>query len=109
MIEGADGAFMATWTQGGDIMQERRDYINRVNTELMSGRGLDIIALDVLPFHRKRAHRSFSKFVQLHGCGSPTCRQAAFFFESLINIGRPAGSEEPLFGQNNCVPENRSA
>jgi len=31
---------------------QHRDYINQVNTELMSGRGPDILTLDILPFHR---------------------------------------------------------
>jgi len=35
-----------------DGPQERRDYINQINTELMSGRGPDILSLDILPFHR---------------------------------------------------------
>ncbi|MCL2420919.1 MAG: extracellular solute-binding protein [Defluviitaleaceae bacterium] len=48
--EGADGTAMMIATQG-DTAQERRDYINMVNTELMSGRGPDILAFDVLPFH----------------------------------------------------------
>lgn len=30
----------------------KSDYINRVNTELMSGEGPDILAMDVLPYHR---------------------------------------------------------
>ena len=34
-----------------DDPQSRRDYINMVNTELMSGRGPDIMAMDILPFH----------------------------------------------------------
>ena len=49
--EGAGGTSVMIATQGGDTSQERRDYINMVNTELMSGRGPDILAFDVLPFH----------------------------------------------------------
>lgn len=48
--EGTEGAAIMVATQG-DMSAERRDYINMVNTELMSGRGPDILALDVLPFH----------------------------------------------------------
>ena len=36
----------------GDQAQQQRDYVNQINTDLMSGRGPDILALDVLPFMR---------------------------------------------------------
>lgn len=48
--EGAGGTTMMV-TARTDNAQERRDYINMVNTELMSGRGPDILAMDILPFH----------------------------------------------------------
>lgn len=35
-----------------DDPQGRQDYINRVNTALMSGGGADILAIDVLPFYK---------------------------------------------------------
>ena len=49
--EGAGGTSIMVSGDGGNRSQERRDYINMVNTELMGGRGPDILALDVLPFH----------------------------------------------------------
>ena len=49
--EGAGGGSIMIATAAGDPAAERRDYINMINTELMSGRGPDILALDVLPFH----------------------------------------------------------
>jgi len=51
MGEGASGGVMFAIT-GQDNPQERRDYVNMINTELMSGRGADILAMDVLPFHQ---------------------------------------------------------
>lgn len=35
-----------------DDPQGRQDYINKVNTALMSGEGADILAMDVLPIHQ---------------------------------------------------------
>ena len=35
-----------------DDSQAKTDYINKVNTELMSGRGADIYAFDILPYHK---------------------------------------------------------
>ena len=35
-----------------DDSQEKTDYINKVNTEIMSGRGADVYALDILPFYK---------------------------------------------------------
>jgi len=52
MAEGAQGSGMVTMVGGGMNPQERRDYINMINTELMSGGGPDILALDVLPFYQ---------------------------------------------------------
>jgi len=47
-----DGRRMAL-IQNTDSPQEREDYISRINTELMSGQGADIIALDgALPFYK---------------------------------------------------------
>lgn len=45
------GKKMAAITQTDDA-QGRTDYINKVNTSLMSGEGADILAMDVLPFHK---------------------------------------------------------
>ena len=41
---GEDGVVIAG---GGDVS----DYINMINTELMSGCGPDILAMDILPFY----------------------------------------------------------
>lgn len=35
-----------------DDPQGRSDYINKVNTSMMSGGGADVLAMDVLPFHK---------------------------------------------------------
>lgn len=35
-----------------DDTQERTDYINKINTELMSGKGADILAMDILPYYK---------------------------------------------------------
>lgn len=35
-----------------DDPQGRQDYINKVNTSLMSGEGADVLAMDVLPVHK---------------------------------------------------------
>jgi multiple sugar transport system substrate-binding protein len=35
-----------------DDPQSRQDYLSRINTSLMSGRGADIYAMDVLPLHK---------------------------------------------------------
>ena len=42
----------ATMVQGQDDPQGRADYLSRVNTNLMSGTGADIYAIDVLPVHK---------------------------------------------------------
>jgi multiple sugar transport system substrate-binding protein len=46
-----DGGTM-TAVQIEDDPQGRADYINKVNTSLMSGEGADIYAMDVLPIHK---------------------------------------------------------
>lgn len=38
--------------QATDDPQGRQDYINKINTALMSGEGADILAMDVLPIHK---------------------------------------------------------
>ncbi|MCL2405805.1 MAG: extracellular solute-binding protein [Defluviitaleaceae bacterium] len=50
-IELEDGTMGHVMTMTGGP-HESRDYINQINTELMSGRGPDILSLDILPFHR---------------------------------------------------------
>ena len=46
-----NGKTMKLMTQGDDS-QSKNDYINKVNTELMSGKGADVLTLDVLPFYK---------------------------------------------------------
>ncbi|MDR0708661.1 MAG: extracellular solute-binding protein [Spirochaetaceae bacterium] len=43
---------MVLVVQTEDDPRSRNDYINRVNTALMSGEGADIYAADILPFHK---------------------------------------------------------
>ncbi len=38
--------------KGEDNAQATDDYINKINTELMSGEGADIIAIDVIPYYK---------------------------------------------------------
>lgn len=44
-----DGSVMTSSTNNE---QEQADYISKVNTELMSGKGADILAMDVLPYYK---------------------------------------------------------
>ena len=46
------GNMRATTVQGQDDSQGRADYISRVNTNLMSGTGADVYAIDVLPLYK---------------------------------------------------------
>jgi multiple sugar transport system substrate-binding protein len=46
-----DGSSIALMSYG-DAPQEVNDYISRTNTELMSGGGADIFAMDVLPYKK---------------------------------------------------------
>jgi len=46
------GSFVASVMIPSDTPQGRLDYISRVNTQIMSGRGADIYAIDVIPLHR---------------------------------------------------------
>jgi len=47
--ESADGRTFAMAVAMEDNPQERADYANKINTELMSGEGADILAVDVIP------------------------------------------------------------
>jgi len=50
---GGDGNnFMLQSMQIQDDPQSRTDYINRVSTNIMSGSGADIYAMDILPLHK---------------------------------------------------------
>ena len=46
-----DGKFISVM-QSSDESQTRGDYINRVNTKIMSGEGADIYAMDILPLNK---------------------------------------------------------
>lgn len=46
------GKTLAVVTAGGNDQQGKDDYVSRVNTEIMSGGGADILALDVLPYYK---------------------------------------------------------
>ena len=45
-----DGDSSITIMSTGDDSQERTEYLSKVNTELMSGEGADILAMDILPY-----------------------------------------------------------
>jgi multiple sugar transport system substrate-binding protein len=49
---GGQGAMQMTLVEMQNDPQGRADYISRINTNLMSGTGADIYAMDVLPLHR---------------------------------------------------------
>jgi len=49
---GGQGNNQMTMVQMQDDPQGRADYISRVNTNLMSGTGADLYAMDVLPLHK---------------------------------------------------------
>ncbi|MHC1723355.1 MAG: ABC transporter substrate-binding protein [Aminipila sp.] len=44
-----DGSMVSTSTEDG---QKQADYISKINTELMSGKGADILAMDILPYYK---------------------------------------------------------
>lgn len=46
------GKTLVVVTAGGNDQQAKDDYVSRVNTEIMSGGGADILALDVLPYYK---------------------------------------------------------
>ena len=45
-----DGSVVA-FSNSGDDSQEQAQYIMKINTELMSGKGPDILAFDILPYY----------------------------------------------------------
>ena len=49
---GGDDNFQVTQVQMQDNPQARLDYLSRVNTNLMSGTGADLYAMDILPLHK---------------------------------------------------------
>lgn len=48
-LEGG-GSIVSTSTE--DDAQKRADYVSKINTELMSGKGADILAMDILPYYK---------------------------------------------------------
>jgi len=53
---GGQGNMRVTVIEMQDDPQSRTDYINRVNTNLMSGKGADLYAMDILPLHKFAAN-----------------------------------------------------
>lgn len=46
------GKTLAVVTTSGNDQQAKDDYVSKVNTEIMSGGGADILAMDVLPYYK---------------------------------------------------------
>ena len=46
------GDTMISVVSTGDDTQERAGYIGKINTELMSGEGADVLAIDILPYYK---------------------------------------------------------
>jgi ABC-type glycerol-3-phosphate transport system substrate-binding protein len=68
---------MVMVVQAEDDPRGRSDYINRVNTALMSGEGADIYAADILPFH-KYAESGQLENLAAYIAGDATWRGADF-------------------------------
>jgi len=49
---GTDGNMTMTSVQIQNDPQSRSDYLSRVNTNIMSGTGADIFAMDIIPLHK---------------------------------------------------------
>jgi len=49
---GSDGNMQMSMIQMQNDPQSRTDYLNRVNTNLMSGKGGDIYAMDIIPLYK---------------------------------------------------------
>jgi len=49
---GSDGNMQMSMIQMQNDPQSRADYLNRVNTNLMSGKGADIYAMDIIPLNK---------------------------------------------------------
>lgn len=47
----SDGTMISVISAGDDT-QERANYISKINTELMSGEGADVLAMDILPYYK---------------------------------------------------------
>jgi multiple sugar transport system substrate-binding protein len=56
MRTGGQGNMQVTVVEMQDDPQGKTDYINRVNTNLMSGKGADLYAMDILPLHKFAAN-----------------------------------------------------
>lgn len=46
------GKTLSVVTMDGNDQQAKDDYVSKVNTEIMSGGGADILAMDVLPYYK---------------------------------------------------------
>jgi len=49
---GTDGNTQMTMIQTQNDPQSKTDYLNRINTNLMSGKGADIYAIDIIPLNK---------------------------------------------------------
>jgi multiple sugar transport system substrate-binding protein len=49
--DNGDGKTVAMISKVGSLDESKPDYINKINTELMSGQGADLIAVDVIPYY----------------------------------------------------------
>lgn len=50
-METEDGNQVAVMARGNDDAQ-KQEYVNKMNTELMSGKGADLIATDIIPYYK---------------------------------------------------------
>jgi ABC-type sugar transport system, periplasmic component len=50
--ESKDGNSSIAIVTSKDDSQERTNYISKINTELMSGKGADVLAMDILPYYK---------------------------------------------------------
>jgi multiple sugar transport system substrate-binding protein len=60
-----EGDTLVMLVQPADDPRGRSDYINRVNTALMSGEGADIYAVDILPVHKYAETGRFENLADL--------------------------------------------
>ena len=52
MRTGGQGNMQVTAVQSQNDPQGRQDYLSRINTNLMSGSGADLYAMDIIPLHK---------------------------------------------------------
>ncbi|WP_312654014.1 ABC transporter substrate-binding protein [Aminipila sp.] len=51
-IKELEGGGSIVSTSKEDDEQKRADYVSKINTELMSGKGADVLAMDILPYYK---------------------------------------------------------